>query len=52
MKTTALSVLILFVGFLSNAQQQIFNSNFQNWTSGVPDGWNGDKTNLNLNNVS
>lgn len=52
MKTTTLTVLILLVGFVSSAQQQIFNSNFENWTSDVPDGWNGDKTNINLNNIS
>ncbi|MFH2095098.1 MAG: T9SS type A sorting domain-containing protein [Bacteroidota bacterium] len=44
-KISTIVIIALFFGIAANAQV-LFQSNFENWTSGNPDGWVGDKTNL------
>jgi hypothetical protein len=47
--------VILFAAFLfltlNNVNAQILTSGFESWTAGVPDGWNGSKTNVGATNM-
>lgn len=50
MKNSILFALALFTFAGLNAQ--VLESDFTDWTGGVPDGWNGTRTNIDLMNVS
>lgn len=42
---------VLVFAFTANAQNLLTNGGFENWTDGMPDGWNGSKTNISAANV-
>jgi hypothetical protein len=45
-----LLLAVTLIGYAAQAQV-VFQSNFENWTGGNPDGWMGDKTNIASANV-
>lgn len=40
---------LMFIGIITNAQ--VFTSNFENWTGGVPDGWMGTQSSIEADSV-
>lgn len=50
MKNVTLFLLSLFA--FAGVSAQVFESDFTDWTDGIPDGWNGSRTNIELTGVT